>query len=763
MGGRPYSGKAKKAQLQAKRQKKAAKQDARNAHGSDDDGAAGFDPRYMKAAEEATKEGWTTKDGEEYKYDKRSVFRKESKAEVDKRRRAAQEPYGEGERVFNNGVSCDDWYQRAGEQWFYPIPQRPAWSATDADSTIQRREEKAFGRWLQRIDVSAGEADLNLFERNLEVWRELWRVAEASDVVAIVADARHPLYHVPVSMVEYLRDVLQKPVFVVLNKIDLLPREVLDDWRRYFAQWFPTLPLVEFSCHPARETVTLDPETTLWRRKRTRDSRRHVNFAELAAQQGADESASDYDSASEDAAAPAPAEPTRRVRFEVEEPDKGVPISTDEPAAAVTHGGDDDDDEDDAAVQQKKKKKTKRGSGKGGKKPDRHAEPKLGMVDPSRGSKSLADELQSLGIADDDDAGGAPTTRGGGARGKNKRGKNKQKGRQGDEDTDAAPGRGNNTATKKPAKRGARDDLSEDGSDAEVASMGSADNSDHDVAALAGLDVHQQGPRDDTAPLLQEQFKGHAKALRAEQDDTLPHAERAEVAKLINTLLDTAKQLCRDRHPEGYFNEERKMVLGTVGSPNVGKSSLVNALKGNRVVSTSATAGHTKHLQHIPLDDELMLCDCPGLAFPTRGLPRHAQLLMGSFSIAQNREPYSLVHFLGRHLPLERIYHLKLPRGADPDEPWSGYAFCEAYAEKNGCFLHRGKGLPDSYRGGQAIVKEAVTGTLLLHFKPPAITTPPPGMVEAFAHVDVAALRGRGGDGEEDEEDEEGDEEDDDE
>lgn len=33
------------------------------------------------------------------------------------------------------------------------------------------------------------------FEKNLEVWRQLWRVVERSDVVVQVVDARQPLLY----------------------------------------------------------------------------------------------------------------------------------------------------------------------------------------------------------------------------------------------------------------------------------------------------------------------------------------------------------------------------------------------------------------------------------------------------------------------------------------------------------------------------------------------------------------------------------------
>ena len=39
------------------------------------------------------------------------------------------------------------------------------------------------------------------------------------------------------------------------------------------------------------------------------------------------------------------------------------------------------------------------------------------------------------------------------------------------------------------------------------------------------------------------------------------------------------------------------LTIGCVGIPNVGKSSVMNALIGKKVVSVSKTPGHTKHFQ----------------------------------------------------------------------------------------------------------------------------------------------------------------------
>jgi ribosome biogenesis GTPase A len=67
------------------------------------------------------------------------------------------------------------------------------------------------------------------------------------------------------------------------------------------------------------------------------------------------------------------------------------------------------------------------------------------------------------------------------------------------------------------------------------------------------------------------------------------------------------------------------LTIGCVGQPNTGKSSLINALMGKKVVSVSKTPGHTKHFQTIFLTQNVRLCDCPGLIFPSK-VPKALQV-----------------------------------------------------------------------------------------------------------------------------------------
>lgn len=117
------------------------------------------------------------------------------------------------------------------------MPRRPEWSRDTPVEALKRREQESFLEWRRTL-AKAEETDsfiLTPFERNLEIWRQLWRVLEACDTIVHVVDARNPLLFYCDDVARYAKELdPKKKILVLCNKGDFLTCEQRKCWHEYF-------------------------------------------------------------------------------------------------------------------------------------------------------------------------------------------------------------------------------------------------------------------------------------------------------------------------------------------------------------------------------------------------------------------------------------------------------------------------------------------------------------------------------------------------
>ncbi|KAJ8489384.1 hypothetical protein ONZ45_g13602 [Pleurotus djamor] len=176
---------------------------------------------------------------------------------------------------------------------------------------------------------------------------------------------------------------------------------------------------------------------------------------------------------------------------------------------------------------------------------------------------------------------------------------------------------------------------------------------------------------------------------------------------------------------------------GAEGQPNVGKSSLLNALFGRTRVSVSKTPGKTKHFQTLFWTQDVRLVDCPGLVMPNY-VPMEMQVLSAILPISRMAAIAACTHYISERLPLERILHLQHPEEVAPpvedkrtwrtgSKPtvhteravkWTAMEVLTGYAEAK-AWVTAMAARPDVNRAGNAILRALAEGRIAWAFWPP--------------------------------------------
>ena len=118
------------------------------------------------------------------------------------------------------------------------IPRRPEWNKDMSREEIDQNEKTAFLEWrrdLAQVEENNIKLAITPFEKNIEVWRQLWRVIEKSDLLLQIVDARNPYFFYSEDLETYIKESGGSKQFILcINKADYLSEELIQHWNQYF-------------------------------------------------------------------------------------------------------------------------------------------------------------------------------------------------------------------------------------------------------------------------------------------------------------------------------------------------------------------------------------------------------------------------------------------------------------------------------------------------------------------------------------------------
>ena len=189
-----------------------------------------------------------------------------------------------------------------------------------------------------------------------------------------------------------------------------------------------------------------------------------------------------------------------------------------------------------------------------------------------------------------------------------------------------------------------------------------------------------------------------------------------------NDLIQYIKEI-GEKIPKNNINNNNALMVGFIGYPNVGKSSIINVLMKTKKAAVANIPGRTKHYQTLFLPSEpnlnilpksICLVDCPGLIFPSFTSSKADMLVNGIYPIDTISEIYNPIQIIINLIPskiLSNFYKVNLP------DIYSAKQFLQIIAKKRG--FYTGNGLPEEAKTAKLVLRDYTSGKLLFcHLRP---------------------------------------------
>ncbi|XP_038657113.1 nucleolar GTP-binding protein 2 [Scyliorhinus canicula] len=162
----------------------------------------------------------------------------------------------------------------------------------------------------------------------------------------------------------------------------------------------------------------------------------------------------------------------------------------------------------------------------------------------------------------------------------------------------------------------------------------------------------------------------------------------------------------------GKLHGDKKQIsVGFIGYPNVGKSSIINALRSKKVCNVAPIAGETKVWQYITLMRRIFLIDCPGVVYPS-GDTETEIVLKGVVQVEKIKCPEDHIAAV-----LERAKSEYISKTYKIDSWSHAVDFLEKLAFRMGKLLKGGE--PDIQTVAKMVLNDWQRGRIPFFVKPP--------------------------------------------